>query len=58
MSERGSKFIRVKCQDCENEQVVFDHPSTVVKCIVCGRTLLLPSGGRGILKTQVVEVLE
>jgi small subunit ribosomal protein S27e len=58
MSDRGSKFIRVKCQDCENEQVVFDHPSTVVKCIVCGRTLLLPSGGRGILKTQVVEVLE
>ena len=55
---KNSKFLRVKCADCNNEQIVFDHPSTVVKCIVCGRTLILPAGGKGIIKTEVVEVLE
>ena len=53
-----STFLRVKCPDCENEQVVFDHPAVIVKCLVCGRTLIEPTGGRGRLKAEVLEVLE
>ncbi len=53
-----SKFVKVKCNDCENEQVIFAHASTVVKCLVCGRTLAEPTGGKAEIKTQVVEVLE
>jgi len=55
---KKSKFIRVKCPDCENVQVIFDHPSTVVKCLVCGRTLAEPTGGKGLIKAQIIEVLE
>ena len=53
-----SKFVKVKCNDCENEQVVFAHASTMVKCLVCGRTLAEPTGGKALIKTTVVEVLE
>jgi small subunit ribosomal protein S27e len=51
-----SKFLRVKCDDCENEQVVFDHASTIVKCNVCGRTLVEPRGGKAEIKSRVIEV--
>jgi small subunit ribosomal protein S27e len=53
-----SKFIKVKCNDCENEQIIFGSASTVVKCLVCGRTLAEPGGGRAEIKTTVVEALE
>jgi len=53
-----SRFLRVKCADCENEQVIFGSASTVVTCIVCGRTLAEPTGGRSRILTQILEVLE
>uniref|UniRef100_A0A7C3YQP3 Small ribosomal subunit protein eS27 n=1 Tax=Geoglobus ahangari TaxID=113653 RepID=A0A7C3YQP3_9EURY len=52
-----SKFIKVKCPDCENEQVIFDHPATHVKCLVCGRTLAEPTGGKGKIKAEIIQVL-
>lgn len=53
-----SKFILVKCPDCENEQVIFNHATTEVKCLICGRTLARPSGGKAIIETRIVRVLE
>ena len=53
-----AKFIKVKCNDCENEQIIFGNASTVVKCLVCGRTLAEPRGGRAEIKTTIVEALE
>ncbi|AGK60324.1 SSU ribosomal protein S27E [Archaeoglobus sulfaticallidus PM70-1] len=55
---KKSKFIRVKCPDCENLQVIFDHPSIDVKCLICGRTLAEHTGGKGEIKAEIVEVLE
>ena len=48
------KFIKVKCQDCGNEQIVFSRPATNVQCTVCGATLVKPSGGKGIVQGTVV----
>lgn len=53
-----SKFLRVKCTDCGNEQVIFGSASTVVRCVVCSRTLAEPTGGKAEVKTQIVEVIE
>jgi len=53
-----SKFLRVKCPDCGNEQVVFSHATTTVHCNICGATLVSPSGGRVIIKGEVVATLE
>ncbi|MDD4423708.1 MAG: 30S ribosomal protein S27e, partial [Methanocorpusculum parvum] len=35
--ETRSKFLKVKCPDCENEQLVFEKATSVVECTVCGR---------------------
>jgi small subunit ribosomal protein S27e len=48
------KFIKVKCQDCGNEQIVFSRPATTIQCIVCGATLVKPTGGKGIVQGTVV----
>ncbi len=45
-----SKFMRVRCPDCGNEQVTFSHASTIVKCLICGKVLLRPQGGKAKLE--------
>ncbi len=55
--EPTSKFIRVSCSKCKNNQVIFGKPSSNVVCIVCGKTLAEPSGGKGSIKARIVEVL-
>jgi len=54
----NSKFVRVKCDDCENEQVIFDHASTTVRCNVCGSTMVEPRGGKAEIKARIIEFLE
>ncbi|MCL4328064.1 MAG: 30S ribosomal protein S27e [Candidatus Thermoplasmatota archaeon] len=39
------KFVKIRCKDCSNEQVVFSRISTKVACNVCGSTLAEPTGG-------------
>ncbi len=58
VTQPRSKFLRVKCNDCGNEQVIFGCASTVVKCLVCGRTLAEPTGGKAKILTKIVSVLE
>jgi small subunit ribosomal protein S27e len=53
--QNRSSFIKVKCPDCENEQMVFSKASTTVKCIVCGRDLAVPTGGKANLKAETVS---
>jgi len=53
-----SKFLRVKCTDCENEQVIFGSASTHVNCLICGRTLAEPTGGKAEIKAEIIEILE
>lgn len=56
--EPKSRFLRVKCNDCENEQVIFGCSATTISCQVCGRTLAEPLGGKALIMTQILEVLE
>ena len=51
-------FLRVRCPDCENEQVVFEKASSTVACAVCGTTLARPTGGKADLEGEVVETVE
>ncbi len=56
-----SKFLKVKCGDCGNEQVVFSKPATRVACLVCGTTLVEPDGGAltpDRIKGEVTATLE
>ncbi len=53
-----SRFLRVKCFDCSNEQVIFGSVSTRVKCVVCGKTIAEPGGGKAKILTRILSVLE
>jgi len=51
---RAPRFLRVRCNDCGNEQMIYSHASSVVKCLVCSKTLAVPSGGKAEIKTTIV----
>jgi len=53
-----SRFLRVKCNGCTNEQVIFGCASTRVNCLVCNRTLAVPRGGKTKVKTEILNVLD
>lgn len=58
IKDPNSKFIKIRCGNCKNEQVVFGKPSSKVICLVCSTVLAEPTGGKGKIKTQILEVLE
>jgi len=49
-----SKFVKVKCEKCKNEQMVFEKAASRVKCLVCGEILAEPTGGRARLNVKPV----
>lgn len=53
-----STFLRVRCPDCGNEQVVFSHVASIVHCNICGAVLAEPTGGKADIKGEVITVLE
>lgn len=58
MKTPTSKFIKVKCTKCNNEQIVFSKASTQVKCLVCGEPLVKSTGGTAKILGEQLEVLE
>ena len=58
IKEPSSKFVKVKCSKCKNEQVIFGKAATsVVKCLVCGQVLATSTGGKTNIKVKILEVL-
>ena len=53
-----SRFLRVKCSDCGNEQIIFSHVANVVHCNVCGEVIAEPTGGKAAIKGEIVAALE
>ncbi len=52
-----SKFLKVCCPKCKNEQIIFNRSSSHVKCLVCGFELAEPTGGKARIKAKVIQVL-
>ena len=55
--EPTSKFIKIRCPKCKNEQVIFGKASSIVSCLVCGKVQAEPSGGKSKVKARILEVL-
>lgn len=53
-----SKFRRVKCGDCGNEQVLYIRAATRVPCAVCGAAIAEPTGGLAIIRGEVLGIVE
>jgi len=58
IKENASKFVKVRCPKCKNEQIVFGKAASNIKCLVCGKVLAEPSGGKSKIKSRILEVLE
>ena len=55
----SASFLRVSCNDCGNEAVVFSRASSVISCPVCGSTLAVPKGGKAdLVGSSLTEILE
>ena len=52
-----SKFLKVICPKCNNEQIIFNKATSVVKCLVCGFDLVERSGGKAKIKAKVLQTL-
>ncbi len=52
-----SKFLRVACRKCKNEQVTFSKASTLVKCMKCGAELAVPTGGEAEMRGKILQTL-
>lgn len=53
-----STFVKVRCEKCKNEQIIFGSSSSEVKCLVCDKKLAAPTGGKAQILARVLEVLE
>jgi small subunit ribosomal protein S27e len=54
----AGEFLKVKCEKCKNEQVIFSKPAGEVKCLVCGEVLAENTGGKGDIKAKQMSVLD
>jgi small subunit ribosomal protein S27e len=52
-----SKFVKVKCPKCKNEQIIFGKASSKVHCLVCDKILAISTGGKAKIRARVLEVL-
>tara|TARA_Y100000294_G_scaffold125461_1_gene116878 strand:+ start:2144 stop:2329 length:186 start_codon:yes stop_codon:yes gene_type:complete len=55
--EPTSKFIKIRCPKCKNEQIMFGKASSKVICLVCSKILAEPTGGKSRVKARILEVL-
>lgn len=53
-----SGFLKVKCPECGNEQVVFTKSDAAVHCHICSVLLAEPTGGRAAIKGIITTPLE
>lgn len=56
--EHTSKFVKIRCPKCKNEQIMFGKASSKVACLVCGKRLADPTSGKSKIKARILEVLE
>jgi small subunit ribosomal protein S27e len=54
----NSKFLKVTCSKCKNEQIIFNKAAIGVRCLVCDAVLAEPQGGKARVKAKVVQVMD
>ena len=59
IKETNSKFLKVKCAKCKNEQIIFEKSATKeVLCLVCKSVIARSTGGKAnIIGANVLKEL-
>ena len=58
MRNPKSEFVKVKCEKCKNEQILFNKPAIEVKCLVCDSIVAKPTGGKGDIKAKIIQTMD
>lgn len=58
LKETKSKFLKVRCNKCKNEQNIFEKACSKVYCLVCNELLAEPTGGKIKVNGRILEVLD
>ncbi|MFH1440211.1 MAG: 30S ribosomal protein S27e [Candidatus Woesearchaeota archaeon] len=58
LKEPSSRFIKIRCPKCKNEQITFGKSSIQVKCLVCNKPLVDSTGGKSRIRARILEVLD
>ena len=53
-----TKFLKVKCSACGNEQTIFSNANNDVKCLACNNILAESKGGKVKLRAKIVKELD
>ena len=53
-----SKFLKIICSKCKNEQIIFNKASSNVSCLVCGTELAKTTGGKAKVKAKVIQAFQ
>ena len=53
-----SSFQKIKCGECDEEQVVFSHNTTEVICNSCGNVLAMTTGSKSRIHGKISETSE
>jgi len=58
IKKTSSKFLKVTCSKCKNEQIIYNKATTHVKCLVCDAALAETRGGKAKIKAKVIQVMD
>ena len=52
-------WVKVKCHECGNEQIIFGRAATEVTCNgnKCSAVLADPTGGKAAIRAEILELL-
>ena len=53
-----TKFLRVKCNGCGNEQTIFSAASSKVMCLACNQELAQTGSSKIRVKTKIIHVYD
>ena len=53
-----TKFLKLKCSACGNEQTVFSAATSVVKCLACNQILAETGAHKIRPRTKIIRELE
>jgi small subunit ribosomal protein S27e len=51
-----SKFIRVICKKCGNEQVIYSKIASEVNCVKCNEVIAVSRGGNAEIRAKIQEI--
>ena len=57
-TEPETRFMKLRCSKCKNEQITFSKAAMRVTCHVCQEVLAESTGGKTRVHTKIFETLD